>query len=176
MKSIEEINKEAIQLVRELVGPVAAFRLVGCVASLPKTRSGKIARKSISDLARDKKVAVTSIWLFLFFSLYDVDDFDADPSDHWRSISLRRSEKGVATTWVRFKRTRSRIDMVTDAFHIFFFWKFASCKRRKTSCKFGELYKSSICTLCKKRYSRAFDFFRVTCLKLNRLSIKDLCR
>nr|CAH0100879.1 unnamed protein product [Daphnia galeata] len=57
-KPEEEINKEAIRLVRELVGPVAAFRLVGSVETLPKTRSGKIARKSISDLARNKRVVI----------------------------------------------------------------------------------------------------------------------
>lgn len=57
-KSEEEINKEAVQLVRELVGPVAAFRLVSSIEALPKTRSGKIARKSIADLARNKKVTV----------------------------------------------------------------------------------------------------------------------
>jgi propionyl-CoA synthetase len=57
-KPEEEINKEAIRLVRELVGPVAAFRLVGSVETLPKTRSGKIARKSVSDLARNKRVVV----------------------------------------------------------------------------------------------------------------------
>lgn len=57
-KPEEEINKEAVRLVRELVGPVAAFRLVSAVATLPKTRSGKIARKSIADLARNKRVVV----------------------------------------------------------------------------------------------------------------------
>lgn len=57
-KSTDEINKEAIRLVRELVGPVAAFKLVDAVEALPKTRSGKTARKSIADLARGKKVAV----------------------------------------------------------------------------------------------------------------------
>ena len=57
-KSEAEINKEVVKLVRELVGPVAAFRLVNSVEALPKTRSGKIARKSIADLARNKKVAV----------------------------------------------------------------------------------------------------------------------
>ena len=61
IKSKEEINKEVIQLVRELVGPVAAFKLVGAVDALPKTRSGKTARKSIADLARSKKVLVNII-------------------------------------------------------------------------------------------------------------------
>lgn len=57
-KSEEDINKEAVRLVRELVGPVAAFKLVGMVPALPKTRSGKTARKSIADLARAKKVMI----------------------------------------------------------------------------------------------------------------------
>ena len=46
-------------MVRELIGPVAAFRLVAAVHALPRTRSGKMARKSISDLARGKKVIVS---------------------------------------------------------------------------------------------------------------------
>jgi len=54
----EQINKEAIKLVRELVGPVAAFKLVTSVRGLPKTRSGKTARKTIADLARNKKVLI----------------------------------------------------------------------------------------------------------------------
>jgi len=57
-KSVEQINKEAIKLVRELVGPVAAFKLVVSVKALPKTRSGKTARKTIADLARNKKVVI----------------------------------------------------------------------------------------------------------------------
>ena len=55
---MDEINKEAIRLVRELVGPVAAFKLVSSVEALPKTRSGKTARKSIADLAKGKQVVV----------------------------------------------------------------------------------------------------------------------
>jgi len=57
-KSEEEINKEAIKMVRELVGPVAAFKLVASVKGLPKTRSGKTARKTIADLARSKQVKI----------------------------------------------------------------------------------------------------------------------
>ena len=60
-KSEEDINKEAVRLVRELVGPVAAFKLIGMVPALPKTRSGKTARKSIADLARAKKVMVSAL-------------------------------------------------------------------------------------------------------------------
>lgn len=47
------------------MGPVAAFKLVGMVPALPKTRSGKTARKSIADLARAKKVMVS----------YNIDNF-----------------------------------------------------------------------------------------------------
>ncbi|KAK2717878.1 acyl-CoA synthetase short-chain family member 3, mitochondrial-like [Artemia franciscana] len=57
-KEEEQLNKEVVALVRRMIGPVAAFRLAAKVQSLPKTRSGKIARKSISDLARSKLVKV----------------------------------------------------------------------------------------------------------------------
>ncbi len=53
--------------MRELVGPVAAFKLVGMVPALPKTRSGKTARKSIADLARAKKVMVSHISFKVLF-------------------------------------------------------------------------------------------------------------
>ena len=46
-----EIEKEIVALVREKIGPVAAFRLVITVARLPKTRSGKILRGTIKKIA-----------------------------------------------------------------------------------------------------------------------------
>ncbi|XP_044742144.1 acyl-CoA synthetase short-chain family member 3, mitochondrial [Chrysoperla carnea] len=54
------ISKEVIKLVRELIGPIAAFRLTACVRGLPRTRSGKTCRKSIADLARDKSIQIPS--------------------------------------------------------------------------------------------------------------------
>ena len=76
MKSVEEINKEAVRLVRELVGPVAAFKLVTAVDALPKTRSGKTARKSIADLARNKKVSASApAFMKLFFYSKRVLDY-----------------------------------------------------------------------------------------------------
>ena len=45
-------------MVRELIGPLAAFRLSAAVRGLPRTRSGKTSRKSIADLARNKFVKV----------------------------------------------------------------------------------------------------------------------
>lgn len=51
-RSNEEIERECVQLVRQKIGPVAAFKLAIVVSGLPKTRSGKILRatmRSITD-------------------------------------------------------------------------------------------------------------------------------
>jgi len=50
-RSPEEIEKEIVALVREKIGPVAAFKLAITVARLPKTRSGKILRGTIKKIA-----------------------------------------------------------------------------------------------------------------------------
>ena len=47
----EDIEKEIVALVREKIGPVAAFKLAITVARLPKTRSGKILRGTIKKMA-----------------------------------------------------------------------------------------------------------------------------
>ncbi|MEO1640387.1 MAG: propionate-CoA ligase PrpE [Pseudomonadota bacterium] len=46
-----EIAKEVIALVRDTIGPVAAFKLVAVVDRLPKTRSGKILRSTMVKIA-----------------------------------------------------------------------------------------------------------------------------
>ncbi|MEO3801804.1 propionyl-CoA synthetase [Nonomuraea sp. B1E8] len=46
-----EVEREVAALVRERVGPVAAFRRALVVARLPKTRSGKILRATMRDIA-----------------------------------------------------------------------------------------------------------------------------
>jgi len=46
-----EIERELVALVRERIGPVASFRDARVVARLPKTRSGKILRASIRQIA-----------------------------------------------------------------------------------------------------------------------------
>ena len=46
-----EICKEAVQLVREQIGPVAAFKTAIVVDRLPKTRSGKILRGTMKKIA-----------------------------------------------------------------------------------------------------------------------------
>lgn len=47
----EDIAKECIKLVRDKIGPVAAFKLVSVVDRLPKTRSGKILRATMVKIA-----------------------------------------------------------------------------------------------------------------------------
>ncbi|MEO0719545.1 MAG: AMP-binding protein, partial [Pseudomonadota bacterium] len=47
----EEITGECVKLVREQIGPVAAFKLVTVVDRLPKTRSGKILRATMVKIA-----------------------------------------------------------------------------------------------------------------------------
>jgi propionyl-CoA synthetase len=50
-KSPDQVEKEVVALVRDKLGPVAAFKLAITVARLPKTRSGKILRGTIKKIA-----------------------------------------------------------------------------------------------------------------------------
>jgi len=56
-----EITSECIKLVREKIGPVAAFKLCVVVDRLPKTRSGKILRATMVSIAdgKDYKMPAT---------------------------------------------------------------------------------------------------------------------
>ncbi|OQY01532.1 MAG: propionyl-CoA synthetase [Desulfobacteraceae bacterium 4572_130] len=56
-----EIVKETIQMVRDKIGPVAAFKTATVVKRLPKTRSGKILRGTMQKIAekKDYKVPAT---------------------------------------------------------------------------------------------------------------------
>ncbi len=45
------IEQEIVALVREKIGPVAAFKLAIAVDRLPKTRSGKILRGTMKKIA-----------------------------------------------------------------------------------------------------------------------------
>jgi propionyl-CoA synthetase len=45
------LSAELVQLIRDQIGPVAALRRVDIVAALPKTRSGKILRKTMRGIA-----------------------------------------------------------------------------------------------------------------------------
>ena len=60
-KAADDIVKEVIALVREKIGPVAAFKLACVVDRLPKTRSGKILRGTMVAIAdgKDYKMPAT---------------------------------------------------------------------------------------------------------------------
>jgi propionyl-CoA synthetase len=53
-----DLCRELVQLVREKIGPVAAFKTVGVVKRLPKTRSGKILRGTMKKIADGVEHAV----------------------------------------------------------------------------------------------------------------------
>jgi propionyl-CoA synthetase len=46
-----DVVNEVVQLVRQQIGPVAAFKLATVVKRLPKTRSGKILRATMQKIA-----------------------------------------------------------------------------------------------------------------------------
>ena len=54
----EEIVKEVVQMVRDRIGPVAAFKTATVVKRLPKTRSGKILRGTIQKIADNREYNV----------------------------------------------------------------------------------------------------------------------
>ena len=56
----EDLRKEIVALVRKEVGPVAALNEVVIVPGLPKTRSGKVLRKTMRGIADGKQVDVPS--------------------------------------------------------------------------------------------------------------------
>ena len=60
-KNDEMISKECIQMVRDKIGPVAAFKVAIVVKRLPKTRSGKILRGTVRKIAdkEDYKIPAT---------------------------------------------------------------------------------------------------------------------
>lgn len=54
----EQVERELVALVRERIGPVAAFKLAVTVNRLPKTRSGKILRATMKKIADGEDYAV----------------------------------------------------------------------------------------------------------------------
>lgn len=53
-----EITAEVVKMVRDRIGPVAAFKTATVVKRLPKTRSGKILRGTIQKIADNKDFKV----------------------------------------------------------------------------------------------------------------------
>ncbi|MFO7645402.1 MAG: propionyl-CoA synthetase [Desulfosarcina sp.] len=58
VKPHQEIIREVVQMVRDRIGPVAAFKKATVVKRLPKTRSGKILRGTIQKIADNKDFKV----------------------------------------------------------------------------------------------------------------------
>lgn len=58
VRSTEDIEREVIALVRENIGPVAAFKKAYTVTRLPKTRSGKILRSTLQKIAQKDQFKV----------------------------------------------------------------------------------------------------------------------
>lgn len=54
----EQVEKELVALVRERIGPVAAFKIAVTVNRLPKTRSGKILRATMKKIADGEDYAM----------------------------------------------------------------------------------------------------------------------
>jgi propionyl-CoA synthetase len=50
-RDLLELEREIVALVRERIGPVAAFKRAIAVNRLPKTRSGKILRGTMKKIA-----------------------------------------------------------------------------------------------------------------------------
>ena len=53
-----DVAAELVQMVREQVGAVASLKDVAVVAALPKTRSGKILRKTMREIADGNQALV----------------------------------------------------------------------------------------------------------------------
>ncbi|GHJ48305.1 propionyl-CoA synthetase [Catellatospora sp. TT07R-123] len=56
----EALARDVVQLVRDQIGPIATLSAVDVVAALPKTRSGKILRKTMRGLAAGRDEAPPS--------------------------------------------------------------------------------------------------------------------
>jgi len=54
------LSAELVQLIRDQIGPVAALRRIDVVNALPKTRSGKILRKTMRGIANGQDEPVPS--------------------------------------------------------------------------------------------------------------------
>jgi propionyl-CoA synthetase len=59
-ESEKRLCAELVKMVREQIGAVAALKEVSVVAALPKTRSGKILRKTMGNIADGQNVVVPS--------------------------------------------------------------------------------------------------------------------
>jgi propionyl-CoA synthetase len=51
IKTPEDVQKECVKMIREKIGPVAAFKTAIVIKRLPKTRSGKVLRGTMRKIA-----------------------------------------------------------------------------------------------------------------------------
>ncbi|XP_062913821.1 acyl-CoA synthetase short-chain family member 3, mitochondrial [Mobula hypostoma] len=58
-ETTEKLSEEIVKIVRDSIGPVAAFRKTVFVPELPKTRSGKIPRSALSAVINGKPFSIT---------------------------------------------------------------------------------------------------------------------
>ena len=104
-----EIEKEVVQLVRDKIGPVAAFKMAFVVPRLPKTRSGKILRGTM------KKIADHDPWVTPA-TIEDPKTLDEIKQALEARVALRRrarprlarSRKAVYMSWDRHDRATLR--------------------------------------------------------------------
>jgi propionyl-CoA synthetase len=54
----DEIAAEVVTMVRDRIGPVAAFKKAAVIDRLPKTRSGKVLRRTMRSIADSEPYAV----------------------------------------------------------------------------------------------------------------------
>lgn len=59
--SDEQIGREVAQMVRETIGAVASYRETILVDKLPKTRSGKILRRSLRNIYNAREVDMSNV-------------------------------------------------------------------------------------------------------------------
>jgi propionyl-CoA synthetase len=57
-RDASEVQAELMRMVRDQIGPVAAFKQAAVVARLPKTRSGKILRATMRRIADGQEYSV----------------------------------------------------------------------------------------------------------------------
>ena len=57
----DTLRSELVKMVRDEIGAVATFRDVTVVAALPKTRSGKILRKTMRQIADNEDTVPSTI-------------------------------------------------------------------------------------------------------------------
>ena len=58
---LTQIKSDLVQMVRKDVGAVAAFKMAISVGDLPRTRSGKTPRKSLSELTSGREFKVNTV-------------------------------------------------------------------------------------------------------------------